>query len=99
LVKAAATSAIGDYDETLHFAIADMSDVAAIVFGAALSALRYGSESKIKTPRFVFRHPNFGVTWGTHMPSDAELIATVTYKHFSEVSVRYADGRNDTLYF
>jgi len=76
-----------------------MSDVAAIVFGAALSALRCGSELKTNTPRFVFRHPDFGMTWGTNMPPDGELIATVTYEHFSEVSVRYADGRDDTLYF
>jgi hypothetical protein len=76
-----------------------MSDVAAIVFGAALSALRYGSELQTSAPRFVFRHPNFGMIWGTRMPSDGELIATVTYEHFSEVSVRYADGRCDTLYF
>jgi hypothetical protein len=76
-----------------------MSDVAAVVFGAALSALRHGSELEVNTARFVFRHPNFGMTWGTHMPSGGELIATVTYEHFSEVSVRYADGRDDTLYF
>jgi hypothetical protein len=90
---------LGSYDEAFHFAIAGMSDVAAIVFGAALSVLRYGSEPKTNTPRFVFRHPNFGVTWGTHMPSDGELIATVIYKHFSEVPVHYADGHDDTLYF
>ena len=76
-----------------------MSDVAAIVFGAALSALRYSSESKINIPRFVFRRPDFRVTWGTHMPQDGELIATATYNQFSEVSVHYADGRDDTLYF
>jgi hypothetical protein len=76
-----------------------MSDVTAIVFGAALSALRYSSEAKTNAPRFVFRHPKFGMTWGTHMPSDGELIATVTYEQFSEVSVHYADGRDDTLYF
>lgn len=76
-----------------------MRDVAANVFGAALSALRYGSASKTNMPRFVFHHPDFGVTWGTHMPSDGELIATVTCAHVSEVSVRYADGRDDTLYF
>jgi hypothetical protein len=90
----------GSYDEAFsRRAIADMSDVAAIVFGAALSALRYGSALKFSTPRFVFRHPNFGTTWGTHMPPDGELIATVTYERFSEVSVRYADGCDDTLYF
>ena len=33
------------------------------------------------------------------MPSDGELIATVAYKRFSEVSMHYADGRDDTLYF
>jgi hypothetical protein len=76
-----------------------MSDVAAIVFGAALSALRFSSCSKTNTPRFVFRHPKFGVIWGTLMPPDGELIATVTYKDLSEVSVHYADGRDDTLYF
>ena len=68
------------------------------MFGAALSSLRYGSEAKA-TPRFVFRHPDFGLTWGTHMPWNADLIATVTYKSSSEVSVRYADERDDTLYF
>jgi hypothetical protein len=73
-----------------------MSDVANIVLGAALSALRSAPSN---LPRFVFRHNDFGVTWGTHMPQDGQLIATVTYKHFSEVSVQYADGRDDTLYF
>ena len=76
-----------------------MSDVVAIVFGAALSALRYSNEATPNAPRFVFRHPNFGMTWGTHMPSGGELIATVTYEQFSEVSVHYAEGRSDTLYF
>jgi hypothetical protein len=76
-----------------------MSDVTATVFGAALSALRYDSEAKKNAPPFVFRHPNFGITWGTHMPSDGELIATVTCQQFSEVSVHYADGHDDTLYF
>jgi hypothetical protein len=65
-----------------------MSDVGAIVFGAALSALRYSNESKTNTPRFVFRHPGFGVTWGTHMPSDGELIATVAYKRRHVVFLR-----------
>jgi hypothetical protein len=91
---------IGSLDEAASIrAIAGMSDVTAIVFGAALSALRYGSESKTNAPRFVFRHPNFGVTWSTHMPLDGELIATVAYENISEVSVRYADGHADTLYF
>jgi hypothetical protein len=73
-----------------------MRDVANIVFGAALSSLR-SAPSNI--PRFVFRHHDFGMTWGTHMPQDGQLIATVIYKNLSEVSVRYADGRDDTLYF
>ena len=73
-----------------------MIDVANIVFAAALSALR-SAPSNI--PRFVFRHHGFGMTWGTHMPQDGQLLATVTYKNLSEVSVRYADGRDDTLYF
>ena len=33
------------------------------------------------------------------LATEGELIATVTCAHVSEVSVRYADGRDDTLYF
>jgi hypothetical protein len=39
------------------------------------------------------------MTWGTHVPSGGELIVTFTYEQFSEVSVRYVDGRSDTCIF